>query len=252
MTKLTLVVPTVGEFNTIAEPKVDTCFTEIQSFINGKNLDGTDNIKAEGVEEANLTEAVQIKLNQKSAGLELVKQNGSTTGESGKLYYMEKAASTLTLPAATSGRQVGIFAAAEGVKVKTAAGAIFGDFLPALGAAEITLVLNQHVILEATGTNWIVVAGKPALPAYTARVEGSNFTPASDAFVIARMTYETGKGEGTWALKVGAVEVASGNKEQPTVNSTESISFLCPGGVEWKITSSGAVTKVIWSQLLCL
>ncbi len=247
MTKLTLVVPTTGEFNTVAEPKVDTAFTEIQSFINGKNLDGTFNIAEEGVAEGNLTSAVQTKLNQKSSGLELVKQNGSTTGESGKLYYMEKAASTLTLPAATINRQVAIFAAAEGVKVKTAAGAIFGDFLAEAGVAEITLTLNQHVTLEATGANWLIVAGEPKRAQPYVAHAGLEFAKLQEpsavrpTFVTAIVGYTAlANAYIQFRLVVGGQQVGEWFGAQPTTEEVvNTFSFFCPPAVKWEVKVAG-------------
>ncbi len=176
MTSISLEVPIVGQKNTTEEPKVGNSITTIQSFLNGSNLDGTTNIKAEGVAEANLTAAVVTKLNQKASGLELKKQSGSATGESGTIYLMETNAATLTLTAtATANKQVGIICktAVASVTLKAGAGAkIFGDFLAAAGVASCVIAENQHVIVEADGTNWWIIAGEPKREqTYTALTE---------------------------------------------------------------------------------
>jgi hypothetical protein len=156
MTKLTLTVPTTGEKNTVAEPKVDTALKALEEFINGGNIDGTTNIKPTSILESNLATALQEKFTNR-LGLAVEKPAGSETGESEKLYQM-KNGKTLTLPAATLNRIVGVFALEAEAKVKTAAGVIKGDFFSG-GTAVLTE--NQHLLLIADGTNWMIVAGEP-------------------------------------------------------------------------------------------
>ncbi len=167
MTNITLAPPIVGQKNTTEEPKVGTAFTTIQAYLNQTVLGtgiGTENIIKESITEEKLSAAVQTLLNKAAAGLILTKQAGSTTGTSGNLYLMETNATTLTLPAATSGRQVGVICknAIEKVEMKATGVKIFGDFLAAAGVETIILRENQHVIVEADGTNWWIIAGEPA------------------------------------------------------------------------------------------
>lgn len=163
MSKLSLVIPTVGIKNTVACPEVDTALSTIQTWANGE-VEGTNNIKAEGVIEANLDSATKTLLNTKSfAALTFNAQNVATfTAATGELVLMEKEASVLTLPAATANRIVGVMAgnSANSITVKAAAvKTIFGDFIAE--ATEITLAKLQHVILQATGTAWLIIAGEP-------------------------------------------------------------------------------------------
>ncbi len=167
MTNITLAPPIVGEKNTTAEPKVGTAIKAIEEYLNQTVLGtgiGTGNIIKESITEEKLSTAVQTLLNKAAAGLIMTKQAGSTTGSSGNLYLMETNATTLTLPAATSGRQVGVICknAIEEVKMKATGVKIFGDFLAAAGVETIGIRENQHVIVEADGTNWWIIAGEPA------------------------------------------------------------------------------------------
>jgi len=163
MTAITLVPPVVKEKNTVAEPKVGTAIKAVEEFLNSNKLDGATNIKAEGVTETSLTSAVQTKLNQKSSGLELKKQAGSTTAVAGNFYLMETNATTLTLPApATANAQVGIgtINGVESSKLKIGVGAkIYGDFTN--GGENLTIFENQHLIVEGDGTNWRILSGEP-------------------------------------------------------------------------------------------
>jgi hypothetical protein len=157
MTKLTLARPSVGEKNTAAEPKVDTALAAIETWANGEV--GTENITVGSVTEAMLATAVQEKLGGTIFGLTHKASAISASVANGELLQLTGAGTTATLPAATKGRVCGVYASASGVKVKTAAGVIAGDFLT--GQATIELRLNQHVVLEAEGTNWLIVAGEP-------------------------------------------------------------------------------------------
>ncbi len=169
MTSISLEVPIIGQKNTTEEPKVGNSIKKTEEYLNiatpGVGIGGA-NILAETIKESNLEAAVVTKLNQKAAGLELKKQAGSATGESGIIYLMETNATTLTLTAtATINKQVGIIckSGVESVKLKAGAGAkIFGDFLTATGVTECTIRENQHVIVEADGTNWWIISGEPA------------------------------------------------------------------------------------------
>lgn len=157
MAKLTLARPTVGEKNVVAEPKVDTALANIETWANGEV--GTGNIEAGSVTEGMLVTAVQEKLGGTIFGLAHKASAISASVANGELLEMTGATTTATLPAATKGRVCGVYAAAAGIKVKTAAGVIAGDFIT--GQATIQLELNQHVVLEAEGTNWRIIAGEP-------------------------------------------------------------------------------------------
>ncbi len=164
MTKLALTVPTTGELNTIAEPKVDTSLSTIQTWANGE-IEGINNLAAEGVKETNLDTATKALLNTKSfAALTFNEQSGATfTAATGELVLMATNASVLTLPTATANRIVGVFAGNSVTSMTVKApvvNTIFGDFITA--ATTITLTKLRHVILQATGTSWLIIAGEPA------------------------------------------------------------------------------------------
>ncbi len=162
MSKLSYVIPSTGQKNTVAEPAVDTALTSIQTWANGEI--GTGNIEAGTVTEAMLAAAVQTLLNVKSAGsLTVVKKNeASFSVATGEWVIMEKESSEVKLPAASANRILAV-TCANGINAITikapVAKTIFGDFL----VEETTIVLgkNQHVLLQADGTNWNILAGEP-------------------------------------------------------------------------------------------
>ncbi len=181
MAQMKLVFPETGNKDTVAEPRVTTALEAIQSYVNGAELaTASNNFKAGGIEEASLSTGVVEKLTTK-IGLSLEKVNASNTAVAEKLYEQEKSGATTTLPAATLNRMVGVYNASAGaIKVKTAAGVIAGDFLTAAG--EIELMTAQHILLQADGTNWIIVAGEPRRTqtyARTLRAIGAAFEPSA-------------------------------------------------------------------------
>ena len=100
--------------------------------------------------------------------LTITKHTASYEAKSGELGEVTKTAQTVTLPlAATKDQIVGIFSTVAETKVTTSGGAeVFGDFIV---GATFTLSTNQHVVLQANGTNWLVIAGEPKRGAtYTA------------------------------------------------------------------------------------
>ncbi len=165
MTSISLSPPIVKGLNTVEEPKVGTALKTIEQYLNLTNPTegvGGANIVKESIKENNLELAVQILLNKAAAGLTLVKQAGSVSGTSGNLYLMETNATTLTLPEPTINRQVGSITRntiAES-KMKVGTGKIFGDFLNPNGVETVTLLENQHMIIEADGTNWRIISGE--------------------------------------------------------------------------------------------
>jgi hypothetical protein len=235
MTSISLEVPVVGAKNTTEEPKVGNSIKKTEEFINGANLDGTTNIKAEGIAEANLTAAVQTKLNQKSSGLELKKQAGSATGESGILYLMETNAATLTLTAtATASKQVGIICnnGIESVKLKAGVGAkIFGDFVLSTGAGEVTVRENQHLIVEADGTNWRIIAGEPTntneyttLESLAQATVEAGVTPSKTRPTLVTLSIQLQENHGI-EIKVAGKAVAKIATGAPMPTITQAISF---------------------------
>ncbi len=258
MTNITLSPPIVGQKNTSEEPKVGTALKAIEQYLNQTVLGtgiGTGNIVKESVTEEKLSAAVQTLLNKAAAGLILTKQAGSTTGSSGNLYLMETNATTLTLPAATSGRQVGIIcktAIAE-VKLKATGVKIFGDFLAAAGVETITLVENQHVTVGADGTNWWIIAGeskreqKYATTSLSRAEAETGVTPslARPAIVNAVVISEINK-PCFGAFKAGGVVVSEFLAGAVTALATKQPqSFWVNPGQKWELTAgSTGVTNV--------
>lgn len=158
MTKLALIVPVVGEKNSVADPKIPTALKEIEKVVNGE-LEGTNNFKAEGIKESNLEKALQEKIGAKVSGLTYVAKNESIEIKNGELIEQLKAGATVTLPKPTAGVTVGIFSATIGVKVKSTEGTISGDFINSLATIELTAL--QHVILQGNGSNWLITSGEP-------------------------------------------------------------------------------------------
>ncbi len=237
MTSITLLPPIVKGLNTVEEPKVGTALKTIEQYLNLTNPTegvGGANIVKESIKENNLEPAVQTLLNQKAAGLELLKQAGSLTATSGNIYLMETNATTLTLPAATKGRQVGSITlnGIAATKLKTAAGVIYGDFVSGLG--EVTLLENQHLVVEADGTNWHILSGESkreqtyAAKTFTKEEAETGVTPSlvRPAFVVIINTVEAG----TMNVTVGGVGVAVGAEKGTAV------SFKVNPGVAWKTT----------------
>jgi hypothetical protein len=80
-------------------------------------------------------------------------------GKSGELAVVT-ATATDTLPAAAENAIHAVFTTAGTTTVTVSGGAkIYGDFVNA--AASITLLANQHVILQSDGANWFIIAGEP-------------------------------------------------------------------------------------------
>jgi hypothetical protein len=158
MTKLTLAVPSTGEKNTVAEPKVDTALKAIETWANGEV--GTGNIPAEVLTEAMLVKALQEKLTTK-LGLKLQIKNESLEGVSEVFYEMEKESSTLTLPAPTLNRMIGIGTNSiiNAVKVTASSGKIFTPQHSA-GATTVEVTKLSPIIVLADGSNWLRIAGE--------------------------------------------------------------------------------------------
>ncbi len=161
MTNITLAPPIVGEKNTTAEPKVGTAIKAVEEFINGKKIDGTSNIKAEGLTEENLNSELKTKLAATLTGVKLKVVTVSTEAATGEMIGIGKSAITITLPAATLNREVVVYAGAGfSGKVKcTAPAKMYGDYTNAAG--EVELFSLQHITVQADGTNWIIKAGGP-------------------------------------------------------------------------------------------
>ena len=215
MTKLKYnALPEVGTQNSVAEPRVGTCFKEIEAFLNGKELDGAENIKAEGIKESNLEKALQEKLTTK-IGLTVEKRNESFVAEGEKFYAEEKNGATVTTPAAVISKMFGVYCYAASCKIKAATGVFFGDFITT-NPTELTLTEKQHVILQCDGTNWGIIAGDPKKTAgYTAkelRVLTTEYEPSATrpSSVMLHLL-------GTGVAGLAQVEIVGGPLFQPSM-----------------------------------
>jgi hypothetical protein len=97
---------------------------------------------------------------------------------------MEENASTLTLPAATLNRFIGVICntGVKEVKLTASAGKIFSRLHPA-GATTVVVTESSAILVEADGTNWWAMAPteKPedAYSALTERAAGTLFEPSA-------------------------------------------------------------------------
>jgi hypothetical protein len=210
MTELKFTTPTPGELNTVAEPLVDTGLNEIKTFMNGKNLDSTTNIKEEGITEASLSAALKTKLAGTVFGLTVKESTeASVTGANGEFIIFLGAGGpyTLTLPTPTAGRTLGCSNFLNTGKVIVSAvangGKIIGDFVEESGggAKTVELTLHQHLLLTANGTAWFIQAGEPAGGKSWGRINGTTgaVEEGSKDFTAAKLG--TGEYELKWTIE---------------------------------------------------
>lgn len=160
MTKIKLSPPSTGELNTVADPLVTTAIKEVESWLNGKNIESTDNLKVAGIKEASLEVPLQEKIAAKATGLTFKEANVSVEAATGELIETTKSGITITLPAATVNRTILVFCGAGTTcKVTASAGKIFGDFVT--GSTTVELLALQHIWVFASGANWYIIAGEP-------------------------------------------------------------------------------------------
>jgi hypothetical protein len=88
-------------------------------------------------------------------------QAGAYTAASGELGIQETAGAVTTLPSATTkDRIIGVTCKASSCKITTSGGAvIYGDFVK--GEPSLQLAQYQHILLQADGSNWTILAGEP-------------------------------------------------------------------------------------------
>jgi hypothetical protein len=236
VTRIKIEAPNTGEKNTVAEPKVDTALRIIETYLNGQELDGEVNIKNEGIKEANLTKELREKLAAK-IGLTIEKRNESLEGVSEKLYFMEKNGSTLTLPAPTANRIIGVFGnAPSGMKVSTSTGLIYGDFVE--GAKTVTIPFLYHCRFVANGEAWVIDSGVPKLESiYSFALFTKTGAEAGTTPSTTRPSFVT------VAAKTGTVEVeyAGGGTEV----GVPAIGFYLPAGRLWKANGECYVSTLL-------
>lgn len=170
--------------------------------------------------------------------------SGAATLKSGELAEQKKAGETFTLPAvATANQLIGVFCGVGPCKVTTSGGAlIFGDFIG--GEATVTLLANQHVLLQSSGTAWLIIAGEPkrtALPgAQTVRAAATPFEPSAT-----RPTFVSGLVTMTGAAQAFiSAESLVAEYLNPAGVATFPIAFICQPGVSWKWTKLAGTVEV--------
>ncbi len=238
MTNITLAPPIVGEKNTTAEPKVGTAIKAVEEFLNSNKLDGTSNIKAEGVKESNLELALQEKLSAVLTGVKIKSTGVSAEAATGEMVVATAGGITITLPsAATINREVVVYnTGGTAIKVKCAASQfIHGDFLSTAGEAEVELLQEQHITVQSNGsTSWFIKAGEPKRTqvwinkAFTKVEAEAGVTPSTrrPAYVLFEQTMT--------ALTIGGVTVAQ-NKGM----------FYVPAGQAWKATVASGTSTIL-------
>lgn len=159
MTKLTIVKPSTGELNTVADPKVVTALSVIETWANGEV--GTNNITAKSITEAMLETALAEKIGAKLSGYTYKGTNVSVEAAAGELVVGGTTGITITLPAPTASRaiSVGCSGGATSIKVTASSGKIYGLFVG--GETTVTLATYQSITVEADGANWLIIGGEP-------------------------------------------------------------------------------------------
>jgi hypothetical protein len=228
MAKLTITPPSTGEKDSVAEPKVGTALKAIETWANGEV--GTSNIAAGNVTEAMLATAVQEKLTSLT-GIVYATSAVSLEGVSGKLYKMTVGATTLTLPAPTVNRLIGVYSS-NGCKVTASSGKIYGDFISP-GQTTVELSSDQHLLVFADGSNWLIIAGEAkreqTYGAQVARVKNTLYEPSASRPTLVVLEVATG---GPAEILVGGVVIALEAK----IGSINT--FICPAGVKWELKAA--------------
>jgi hypothetical protein len=155
MTQLALVLPVVGQLNSVADPAIASDLTQIQNVVNG-NLDTTNIANGAGITPAQLSSVV--------LSLADVSTPGNYTAAAGQFVYAYGPPQTITLPVVTSG--VAFIAVkannADGTHRVTVATSGGAQFLGGGCSGQTTMVLGNNdncVLLLGDGTRWNVLAG---------------------------------------------------------------------------------------------
>lgn len=239
MTKLSIVEPEVGQKNSVADPRIPAALKEIEKVVNGE-LEGTNNIKAGGVLEANLSEALLEKLTTK-LGFKLEEKNESFTAVSEKAYLVVKEAATAELPAPTVNRIIALTcgSAINAFKVKCSSGKVFSGIHQA-GATTVEVTKSSTIMVLATGTNWFVIAGEEkdervyaSVGVLKAEAEaGVEPSPTREALVTVAFTEVT-------TLTVGGVVVAT------AIPAGTPLTVAIKPGQKWKASAAGGAATIL-------
>jgi hypothetical protein len=186
-------------------------------------------------------ERVAEVIEKKIGGILSVKARGASyNAVAGELGVVSVTAQTVTLPAVAANLTVGVFSLVAETKIATSGGAkIAGDFINE--EATIKLSTNQHVILQSDGTRWLIVGGEPKREGtYAAQVTRASATPytpsASRPTMVALRMYS----ENAFSvnLEVGGQSIGGAIVPKPASGFDERlISFECPAGIAWQVTT---------------
>lgn len=138
----------------------------------------------------------------------LVTHAANFAGKTGELALVT-ATATDTLPAASANAIHGVFTTTGTTTINATGGAkIYGDFIN--GAASITLLANQHVILQSDGTNWFIIAGEPK-PGQTYTEKAFSKEEVELGFVLnATRRVQVVHSTAAWAVRVNGVAMNCG------------------------------------------
>jgi hypothetical protein len=244
MAKLTLVEPEVGTKNSVADPRIPTALKAIEKVINGE-IEGTNNLEAEGVKEANLEKALQEKIAAKVSGLEIAGHAVSFEAKSGELCELNGEGITATLPAATANRLIGFYQGVGGTTTINASSKgfkIYGDFVKE--ANSVGLTQHQHLWLFATGGRWVIVAGEckreQAYGALTGRAVGTEYEPSITRETEVMLSWTGLNPAKGMILEIGGIPVT-----RTITTETGLISFRVGAGVKWKMAAPGGPTATV-------
>lgn len=171
---------------------------------------------------------------------------GSATLNSGEFAELPTG-STATLPAATAGQLIGVFAGvtASGVVKITSPSPIYGDFTDA--ATTINLSFLQHVLLLGGPGYWLIIAGEPKREQVygtpTERTPGTEYEPSASRPTYVTLVVETNeeKAQAYVAPTVGGVLLGQQTSGPGLGRGVCTTQFICPAGVKWA-ANAGALT----------
>jgi hypothetical protein len=167
----------------------------------------------------------------------------SETAEYGQLIVAKKMGLTVTLPepGAAEGASIGVWALGGGpaktITVKAGGNIIYGA--GSTGVETITLAVGQHVLLQAVGVSWLIVAGEPMLAgaygAKEARTPGTAYEPSAtqQTFVVLSIRAENINSFIQCGEFIAEFSAPAG------ASVTIPFGFICPAGASWKVPASG-------------
>ncbi|MDE2103141.1 MAG: hypothetical protein KGL39_38200 [Patescibacteria group bacterium] len=190
--------------------------------------------------------------------LQMTSKSTAYTAAPGDL-VLATAALTVTLPAATANPLVGVLATSGEVTVtRSGTAKISGDFVSE--AESIKLTTNQHVVLQADGTNWWIAAGEPkreqVYGAQVERTENAEYEASATRMTFVMLEVTATTAEAFWvSVAVGNVTIGilagTANEGGDNPSHGRTLPFIVPPGAKWRITRNSG-TLVYKSSYLSL